>query len=312
MHDIYLGDDDFMGKTIDQIVLMAKVGTGRIIAVAGAHDEAVLEAVLDAEAQGLCVPILVGDPRLIEQVSLKIGRFCNHLEVIPAFSEEECASLAVGLIRQGKADFLMKGIISTSVLMKAVIDRENGIRTGRLISHVMLYQVDSYPKIMAVTDGGMIPTPSLDQKCGILENAALLFHLMGYDHINAACICGSEVVNPKIQAMTDAVRIVEMADRWKALGMNVIGPVGLDLAVSKESCLHKNYQAPGCGAADILLVPSYEVGNAFGKGLTYFAGARNAGVVMGASCPIVLVSRADSRDSKLASIALGVVVAAGK
>lgn len=301
-----------MGKTLDQIIQMAgRIGSCRV-AVAGSADSEVLRAVTEAHKQGLCTPVLVGEPEQTEALLAQLGCKADGYEIIAASDGPQCAARAVELVREGKANLLMKGMINTSDMMRAVISHETGIRTSHLISHVMLYQVSTYPKVLAVTDGGMIPCPTLEQKKGILENAAALFQLLGYTSINASCICGSEVMNPKITAMTDAATLAGMKELWKKWNMNVIGPVGLDLAISRESCDHKSYSEPGCGDADILLVPAYEVGNALGKSMTYFAGARNAGVVLGAACPIVLVSRSDAADSKLASIALGAIASGMK
>ena len=150
--------------------------------------------------------------------------------------------------------------------------------------------------------------PDLEKKADILENAAMCFQALGYETIHAACICGAEQVNPKIQSTVDADALARMTDRWAKYHMNVCGPVALDLAVSPEACRHKHYSAPGAGMADILLVPNYEVGNGIGKAASLFGGAKNAGVILGARVPIVLVSRSDSAYSKLASIAAGSVL----
>ena len=163
--------------------------------------------------------------------------------------------------------------------------------------------------MVILTDGGVNTFPDLDKKAEILENAAMVLHALGYESINAACICGAEVVNPKIQSTVDADALAHMTARWSKYNMNVCGPVALDLAVSKEACHHKHYAAPGAGDADILLVPNYEVGNGIGKAASLFGNAKNAGIILGAKVPIVLVSRADSAESKLASIAAGSVLA---
>ena len=159
-----------------------------------------------------------------------------------------------------------------------------------------------------VHNGGVNTFPDLEKKADILENAAMCFQALGYETINAACICGAEQVNPKIQSTVDADALAHMTDRWAKYHMNVCGPVALDLAVSPEACRHKHYSAPGAGMADILLVPNYEVGNGIGKAASLFGGAKNAGVILGARVPIVLVSRSDSAYSKLASIAAGSVL----
>lgn len=301
-----------MAKTLDEIIEMARFEVPRTVAVAGADDLEVVKASVEARSEGLANPILVGDPQIIGKLLAGLGESAGDYLIEAAASAQECAGTAVRLVKEGRANLLMKGSINTSELMRAVINKETGIRTGALMSHVMLYQTDTYPKVLAVTDGGMLPAPDLEQKGHILENAARLFQTLGYGEINAACICGAEVFNPKIPAMVDAAALVSQKDRWEGLNMNVIGPVGLDLAISSQACRHKGYEAPGCGNADILLVPTYEVGNALGKGMTYFAGARNAGVIVGALCPIVLVSRADDAAAKLASIALGAVVSQKK
>ena len=215
----------------------------------------------------------------------------------------------VALCAEGKANFLMKGILGTADLMRAVFNKECGLRTSHLTTHCMFYEIPAYGKMVILTDGGVNTFPDLDKKAEILENAAMVLHALGYESINAACICGAEVVNPKIQSTVDADALAHMTERWSKYNMNVCGPVALDLAVSKEACHHKHYTAPGAGDADILLVPNYEVGNGIGKAASLFGNAKNAGIILGAKVPIVLVSRADSAESKLASIAAGSVLA---
>ena len=203
----------------------------------------------------------------------------------------------------------MKGILQTADIMRAVLDKEEGLRTDNLISHVMVYEVPSYNKLLYLTDGGMNVAPDLSQKVQILENAVKVCKAMKMGKIYVSCIAGAETVNPKIPATVDAKAIEDMKDKWEEQGVVVQGPVALDLAISSEACAHKGFKGEGGGKADILLVPYYEVGNAMGKAMTYFAGAKSAGVIMGATVPIVLVSRADSSESKLLSIALGSVIA---
>ena len=219
------------------------------------------------------------------------------------------AAKAVALCAEGKANFLMKGILGTADLMRAVFNKEHGLRTSHLTTHCMFYEIPAYGKMVILTDGGVNTFPDLDKKAEILENAAMVLHALGYESINAACICGAEVVNPKIQSTVNADALAHMTERWSKYNMNVCGPVALDLAVSKEACHHKHYTAPGAGDADILLVPNYEVGNGIGKAASLFGNAKNAGIILGAKVPIVLVSRADSAESKLASIAAGSVLA---
>lgn len=297
-------------RTIQEIIKAAEGFASGRIAVAAAHDADVLKAVTEAKRRRIAEPILVGHEDTIAAILKDIGEDPNAYEIIHADTDTDCAAKAVECVSAGKANFLMKGLLNTPDIMRAVLKPEAGLRTGKLISHVMMYEPKGH-RIMGLTDGGMNTFPDLDKKIEILENAAKVFKALGYDEINAACICGAEVVNPKIQSTVDAKTLSEMTDRWAPYHMNVYGPVGLDLAVSEAACHHKHYEAKGAGQADILLVPSYETGNGIGKAMSIFGGAMNAGIVVGAKVPIVLVSRADSAEVKLASVALGAVVARG-
>lgn len=295
---------------IADIVKEAKNTQKGVIAVAAAHDEDVLKAVCAAHEAGMVDAILVGDTEKIAAILTSLGKDPAAFTLRAGEDDGDCARKAVKAVHEGEANFLMKGILSTADLMRAALDKEAGLRTDKRISHVMLYEVTAYPKMLAITDGGMNTFPDLAAKADILENAAMVLRALGYEHINAACICGAEVVNPKIPSTVEARELSEMKDRWAPYHMDVIGPVALDLAISREACRHKRFDAPGAGEADILLVPTYEVGNGIGKAMTYFSAGQSAGVIVGARVPIVLVSRADSSEAKLASIALGKLVAA--
>ena len=297
-------------RTIAEIIEAAQGYASGRIAVAAAHDADVLKAVAEAKRRRIAEPILVGHGDAIRSILEELGENPSDYEIIQADTDVDCAQKAVECVSAGKANFLMKGLLNTPDIMRAVLKPEAGLRTGKLISHVMMYEPKGH-RMMGLTDGGMNTFPDLDKKAEILENAARVFKALGYDEINAACICGAEVVNPKIQSTVDAKTLSEMTDRWAPYHMNVYGPVGLDLAVSEAACRHKHYEAKGAGQADILLVPSYETGNGIGKAMSIFGGAINAGIVVGAKVPIVLVSRADSAEVKLASVALGAVVARG-
>lgn len=292
-------------RRIDDLLQAAKGRKAGRVAIAAAHDGDVLKAAAAAAEEGIAEPILVGDGEAIRKILLGMGRDSASFAIIPADGPEACAAAAVRLVREGRADFLMKGLLGTADLLRAVLDKDSSLRTGRLLSHVMLYENAAYPKLLALTDGGMNTFPDLAKKADILENAAILLGSLGYRSMVAACVCGAEVVDSKIQATVDAAALREMRGRWEPYGMRVLGPVGLDLAISPEACRHKNFKEEGGGEADILLVPTYEVGNGIGKAMSYFGGAKSAGIVVGARVPIVLVSRADDSRTKLASIALG-------
>ena len=298
-----------MINTINGILEAAKGGKTGVIAVAAAHDQPVIEAVVEARKEGIATPILVGHVDEIRTMLSGLGENPDEYQIIAGDSDTDCAAKAVALCADGKANFLMKGILGTADLMRAVFNKEHGLRTSHLTTHCMFYEIPAYGKMVILTDGGVNTFPDLDKKAEILENAAMVLQALGYETINAACICGAEVVNPKIQSTVDADALAHMTERWSKYNMNVCGPVALDLAVSKEACHHNNYTAPGAGDADILLVPNYEVGNGIGKAASLFGHAKNAGIILGAKVPIVLVSRADSAESKLASIAAGSVLA---
>ena len=235
-------------------------------------------------AKNIAQPILVGHRDDMTALLEKLGEAPAEFRIIDADTDAACAQQAVACVTRGEANFLMKGLLGTADLMRAVLNRDANLRTGRLLSHVMLYEPQGH-KMMLNTDGGMNTFPTLEQKADILENAAQTLCALGYEKIYAACICGAEVVNPKIPSMLDAQALAGMTERWVPYNMEVYGPVGLDLAVSKEACRHKHYDVPGAGEADILLVPDYEVGNAMGKAMSIFGGAKYAGVIVGAEVP---------------------------
>lgn len=295
--------------SISEIMQRARDLDSTRIAVAAAHDEEVLRAAMEAKRQNIAQPLLVGNREQISHMLRDLGEDCADYEIMDASDDADCAKKAVACVVDGRADFLMKGLIGTATLMRAVLDKEAGLRTDRLISHIMFYEPAGY-QMIALTDGGMNTSPDLEKKADILENAAMVMQTLGYEQIHAACICGAETVDPRIPSTVEAQALSEMTERWEPYNMNVFGPVALDLAVSKEACRHKRYETPGGGEADILLVPTYEVGNGIGKAMSLFGGAKNAGIIVGAKVPIVLASRSDNAESKLASIALGAVLAA--
>ena len=297
-----------MIKSFNEMLEAAKKQGTMKLAVATAQDADVLLAVNNAKEMGLVEPILVGDQEKIIEIMNGLNILHETYEILHEADVILSARKAVELVSTGEADFLMKGIIQTADILRAVLDKEIGLRTDNLLSHVMVYEVPTYKKLIFLTDGGMNVAPDLDQKVQILENAVSACKSMGMEKIYASCLAGVEVVNPKIQATVDAKAIADMKEKWDAMSVVVDGPVALDLAISEESCKHKGYKGEGGGNADILLVPYYEVGNAMGKALTYFANAKSAGIIMGAKAPIVLVSRADTAESKLLSIALGCLI----
>lgn len=299
-----------MIRNINDLRQAARSGEPGVIAVAAAHDDVVIEAIVAARKEGLVTPILVGHVDEIRRMLCQLGEDPDTYEIIAAEEDTECAAKAVALCAEGKANFLMKGILGTADIMRAVFKREGGLRTGRLTSHTMLFQPEDSDRFILITDAGLNTFPTLEQKADILENAAMVLQALGYEKIYASCICGAETINPKIQSTLDADALSKMTDRWAKYNMTVIGPVALDLALSKEACHHKRFAAEGAGEADIILMPNYEMGNGIYKSAAIFGNVRSAGNIVGAKVPIVLVSRSDNADSKLSSIALGSVLAA--
>lgn len=281
-----------------------------ILSVAAAHDEEVLLAVQSAVEKDIIVPILIGDESKIREISKEINFDLNGIKIIQKDTIEECAEVAVKLVSSKEADFVMKGLLDTSVILKAVLNKEWGLRTDSLLSHVMVYEIPTYDKLLVTTDGGMNIAPDYDQKVKILKNAIEATKPLGLEEIKVACLAAKEKVNPKMPATVDAKALQEVGERGEfGEGIIVEGPLAFDLAVSKEAAKIKGFESRVAGETDIMLMPTIEVGNGIGKTLTYFAGGKSAGIIMGAKAPIVLVSRADSHESKLYSIAYGALIA---
>lgn len=284
-----------------------------VLSVAAAHDEEVLLAIKSATEMNIITPILVGQEDKIRKISDEINFDLNGIKIIDKETIEECAEVAVKLVSSKEADFVMKGLLDTSVILKAVLNKEWGLRTDSLLSHVMVYEADFYPKLLVTTDGGMNIAPNYEQKVKILKNAIKATEPLGLETIKVCALAAKEKVNPKMQATVDAKEL-EDACKNGEFGENVIveGPLAFDLAVSKEACEVKGFKTEVGGDVDIILMPTIEVGNGIGKAFTYAAGAKSAGIIMGAKAPIVLVSRSDTHESKLYSIAYGAIVAAHK
>jgi phosphate butyryltransferase len=279
------------------------------LSVAAANDVEVLLAVENARGLGLIDAALVGDAEDIKKIADENNIDLSNYEIVDVKNLVESARVAVSLVSQGKADFLMKGLIGTADLLRAVLDKEIGLRTNNLLSHVMVYSVETYHKLILLTDGGMVTYPDLTQKVQIVQNAVKVAKALGINPIHVAPLCAVEVVNPDMQATIDAAILSKMNQRGQIKDCIIDGPLALDNAISKEAAQHKGIKSPVAGEADILLVPNIEAGNMLGKSLTYFARAKSAGIIVGAKCPIVLVSRADTHESKLYSIALGSLIA---
>lgn len=299
-----------MINKLDDILQKLKGDEKVVLSVAAAHDEEVLLAVRSAVEKNIIEAILIGEENKIREISKKINFNLNGIKIIEKDTIEECAEAAVKLVSLKEADFVMKGLLDTSIILKAVLNKEWGLRTDSLLSHVMVYEIPSYNKLLVITDGGMNIAPDYEQKVKILKNAIEATKPLGLDEIKIACLAAKEKVNPKMPATVDARSLQEACERGE-FGEDIIveGPLAFDLAVSKEAAKIKGFESKVAGETDIMLMPTIEVGNGIGKTLTYFADGKSAGIIMGAKAPIVLVSRADSHESKLYSIAYGALIA---
>lgn len=287
--------------------LIAKVqnnDTKKRVAVAAAHDEHTLEAVFKAVNDKLVEPVLIGDKEKIVQMLKNLSVSFDENEIIHTSGDTEAAEKTVELINEGKADFIMKGKLQTADLLKAVVNKEKGLRTGSVMSHVAILEIPAYHKLMAVTDGGMMMYPELEEKKQIVENAVGVFTAMGYECPKVAVLTAVETVNPKMPEAVDADNLKKMNQDGEIKDCIIEGPISVDLTFSKESAQIKGYESPVTGEADILLVPNITTGNILSKALIEFAGATMAGMIVGAKVPIVLTSRGATSEEKYLSLVL--------
>jgi phosphate butyryltransferase len=287
----------------------AKKGNIMRVVVAAAEDGDVLEAVHTANVEGIVEATLVGDPDKISKVARDKGVDISSFEVIPATNEEEAAMKAVQAVSSGEGDLLMKGFIKTSTLLKAVLNKEWGLRSGRLLSHLFLFEVPRLGRVIGLTDGGLNTYPGLQEKVSIVNNAVSCCHALGVERPRVAALAAVEVVNPDMPCTLDAAALVQMNRRNQIKGCVIDGPLALDNALSEEAARHKGVVSEVAGHAEVLFVPDIEAGNLLGKVILFMANGAGAGVVLGAKVPVVLTSRGDTARTKALSIALGAVLA---
>jgi phosphate butyryltransferase len=277
------------------------------VAVAAAEDEEVIDAVTMALDRRFGKFILYGDREQILQL-LEQKNYANsdNIEIVHVNSTVQAAELAVKAVHFNEANVLMKGNIPTATLLKAVLNKEYGLRTGKVLSHVAVFEVPGYDRLIIVTDAAMNISPDLEQKAQIVTNAVAVAHSIGIKMPKVAPLAAVEVVNPSMPATVDAAALTMMQNRGQIKGCIIDGPLALDNAVSVMAAEHKRIHSEVAGKADILLVPDIEAGNMLYKSLVYFANAKVGAIIAGAKAPIVLTSRSDSAESKLYSLALAV------
>ncbi|HEY4220618.1 MAG TPA: bifunctional enoyl-CoA hydratase/phosphate acetyltransferase [Myxococcota bacterium] len=294
----------------DNVLEAIKPYPKRRVAVAVAQDYAVLDAVARAHREDVADAVLVGDELAIREAAGRVGASLDGVTIVDESDADVAAKKAVALVSRGDCHIVMKGKIHTDDFLRAVLDKEAGLRGKRLLSHTFILEVDRPARhLLFVTDGAMNIAPDFEQKAQIATNAIALARLFGIDQPKVAALAGVELVNPKMPATQDAAVLALMSMRGQFEHGIVEGPLALDLAVSEEAARIKGVKNPVAGHADILLVPTLESGNILVKAFSHLAGGRTAGLVLGAKAPVVLTSRSDSAESKFLSIACAVYAA---
>ncbi|TLX71538.1 bifunctional enoyl-CoA hydratase/phosphate acetyltransferase [Labilibacter sediminis] len=291
-------------KLSDLERLVKKNNVIKTLALAVSQDPHSLDAVHKAYQAGLIKPILIGDKSHTQSIIAEKGYNFEGARFIDEVDHTKCVEIAVKLVHDNEAQFLMKGKVATPVLLKGVLNKEWGLRTGRLLSHFALFEVDTYHKLIAVTDVAMNIAPNLQDKIAIINNSVSYLNVMGIAKPKVAVLGAIEMVNENMQATLDAALLSKMNQRDQIRNCIIDGPLAFDNAVSFESAKHKNIKSAVAGDTDLLLMPDIEVGNVLYKSLVFFAKAKVASVILGAKTPIVLTSRSDSEESKYHSILL--------
>lgn len=298
-----------MIRTIEELINTAKQIKTKPLIVACAEDEHVLEAVELARKEDIIDPILVGHKEEILKIMNDLNINPTYYKIIDEKDKEKASLEAVKLVHNEKEAILMKGLVDTSIILKAALNKEFGLRTENRISHVSVMESANYHKLLLMSDGAMNIAPTLDEKRQIIENSVKIAHALGNERPNVAIIGAVEKINPQMEATLDARDLKKMNEDGIIKNCVVSGPFAIDNAINKEAALHKGIEDPAAGEADILIMPRIEAGNVFYKTMMFLANAKSASVIAGAQKPIVLTSRADSTMSKYYSIALSALVA---
>ena len=281
-----------------------------IVSVAAAEDKELLLAVKTAADLGFVRPVLAGDPKAVGDICAEIG--LKPLDILEAHGEEEAVAVAVKAVREGGAQVLMKGLVNTSIYMRGILNKEHGLRTGRLLSMMAVYEAPGYHKLVYCSDSGINVAPNLEQKKDILKNILLATRSIGLETPKVAALTANEMVDPKIQSTVDAAGLVEYAASG-ALGAElpcvIEGPIAFDVAFDPHAAAHKKIDSKITGETDIVIFPNMEAGNIMGKSWIHLCKCRWAGIVLGATHPVILGSRADTPEIKLNSIALACLAA---
>ncbi|HSV88682.1 MAG TPA: bifunctional enoyl-CoA hydratase/phosphate acetyltransferase [Bacteroidales bacterium] len=297
-----------MLKKISELHEKARSHSKKRLVLAAANDENALEAVFNASKEEIVSGILVGDQKKINTLAEKLSIDLSVFRIVNEPDVDQAAAIAVKMIKGGEADILMKGNLGTSNLLRAVLNKEWGLRTGELISHLALFELPTYHKVIGLTDAAMNIAPDLNGKVSMIKSATAYLRQLGIITPKVAVLSAVETVNPDMKSTLDASALAKMADRGQIKNCIIDGPLAFDNAVSKKSAEYKGIVSPVAGDADLLVADDIDAANGLYKAFIYFAGAKCAAVILGASAPIVLTSRADSDETKLNSIAMAAAV----
>jgi len=295
--------------TFEQLMDEARKVGPKMVGVTVPHEPELLLAAQDAEREGIANSTLIGDRDLIRNLAAEHKIDINRMMIIHEPEPEVAVRKVMELVRMGHADLAMKGKVETGSFLRAALDRGAGLRVGRLFTHVAVFELPGFDRLLFVTDSGVVVAPTLEQKVEIVQNAIMVAQRLGVEEPKVAILAATEMVNPKIPTTMDAANLAKMADRGQIQGGIVDGPLALDNAISAESAAIKGILSPVAGTADILVTPDVEAGNMLAKAITYFARGKMAGVVVGGKCPLIVASRSDPHETKLVSMALGVLLA---
>lgn len=278
--------------------------TKKRMVIAAAGEEHTLKAAIHAKKEGIITPILVGNKVEIERILNDLGESIPDEDIYDVVDIKEAAEKSVELVREGKGDFLMKGYLDTSVILKAVVNKEHGLGKGSVMSHFTMFEVPNYHKILVVVDGGMVTYPTLEQKKAIIENTVRVLKSYGYENPKVGVLACVEKLNPKMPETVEADELAKMNVLGDISGCVVAGPISYDCAMNSEVAKTKKYDSPVAGNVDILVAPNIHAGNIMGKMLAITCKAKMAGFIVGAKCPIVLTSRGSSTEEKYLSIVM--------
>ena len=298
-----------MSKSFEELISKANQKTLKKVSVSNAQDEPVLQAVKAAKEQNMATAILVGDEAKIREIAASIDMDLTDFEIINEPDTKAAALKAVELVHNGKADILLKGLLETKTFLKSVLNKEVGLRTGKMLSHVCVFEIEGINRLLFFTDVAFNTYPTLADKVNIINNAVEVAHACGIECPKVAPLCAVETVNPKMQPTVDADNLTKMYEGGDFKGCQIYGPLSMDLAIDPEAAVHKGVTNPVAGHADILLFPNIDAGNITYKILVRTAKVKIGNVLVGTSAPVVLTSRSDDFQTKLNSIALATVIA---